>query len=93
MWGRHGLVATHVFAIDLRSRRVHFVGIAPNPDEAWVRQNRRNVTDAVDGVFREKRFCLMDRDTKFTAVLRASLNDASKKPVRLPPRARYECVD
>lgn len=36
---------------------------------------------------REKRFCLMDRDTKFTAAFRALLDDAGTEPVRLPARS------
>ena len=87
-WGRHGLVTMVVlFAIDLRSRRIHFAGITSSQDEAWVRQIGRNLTDPVDGFFREKRFCLMDRATKFTAAFRGLLSNAGTEPVRLPARS------
>jgi len=36
---------------------------------------------------REKRFCLMDRNAKFTAAVRALLDDAGTEPVRLPARS------
>ncbi len=76
-----------LFAIDLRSRRVHFAGMTLSPDEAWVRQVGRNLTDPVDGFLREKRFCLMDRDTQFTAAFRVLLDDAGTESVRLPARS------
>ncbi len=88
VWCRHGLVAVYIlFAIEIRSRRVHFAGMTPNPDEAWIRQVGRNLTDPIDGFLREKRFCLMDRDTKFTAAFRTSLAGAGIEPVRLPARS------
>ena len=61
--------------------------MAPSPDEAWIRQVGRNLTDPIDGFFREKRFCLMDRDTKFTAAFRALLDDAGIESVRLSARS------
>ncbi len=76
-----------LFAIDLRSRRVHFAGLTPSPGEAWIRQVGRNLTDPVDGFLHQKRFCLMDRDTKFTAAFRALLDDAGTEAVRLPTRS------
>ncbi len=88
VWCRHGLVTVYVlFGIELQSRRVHFAGMTPSPGEAWIRQAGRNLTDPVDGFFREKRFCLMDRDTKFTAAFRALLDDAGTESVRLPARS------
>jgi len=51
-----------LFAIELRGRRVHFAGITPSPDDAWIRRVGRSLTDPVDGFFREKRFGLMDRE-------------------------------
>ena len=88
VWCRHGLVTVYVlFAIELRSRRVHFAGMTPSPDEAWIRQAGRNLTDPIDGFLCEKRFCLMDRDAKFTAAFRALLDDAGTESVRLPARS------
>ena len=88
VWGRHGLVTMYVlFAIELRRRRVDFAGMTPGPDDAWIRQIGRNFTDPVDGFLREKRFCLIDRDAKFTAAFRRILAGAGIEPVRLPPRS------
>ncbi len=88
VWGRHGRITLYVlFAIELRSRRVHFAGMTPNPDDAWTRQVGRNLTDPIDGFLFEKRFCLMDRDAKFTTAFRRMLAGAGIEPVRLPPRS------
>ena len=86
VWGRHSLVTIYVLlAIELRSRRVYFAGMTSGPDDAWIRQIGRNFTDPVDGCLREKRFCLMDRDAKFTTAFRSLLGEAGIEPVRLPP--------
>jgi transposase InsO family protein len=88
MWGRHGLVTMYVlFVMALRSRRVHFAGMTRDPDDAWIRQVGRNLTEPVDAFVREKRFCLMDRDAKFTTAFRTLLAGAAIEPVRLPPRS------
>jgi hypothetical protein len=88
VWCRHGLVTFYVlFAIELQGRRVHFAGVTPSPDEAWIRQIGRNLTDPSDGFLQGKRFCLMDRDTKFTVAFRQLLADIGVEPVRLPPRS------
>jgi hypothetical protein len=40
-----------VFVIELHSRRVHVVGSTPHPDETFVVQAMRHLTDGIDGVF------------------------------------------
>jgi hypothetical protein len=76
-----------LFVIELRGRRVHFAGITPGPDDAFIRQVGRNLTDPEDGFLRDKRFCLMDRDAKFTTAFRCLLREAGIEAVRLPPRS------
>ena len=76
-----------LFAIELRGRRVHFAGMTPGPDEAWIRQVGRNLTDPLDGFLTNRQFCLMHRDAKFTAAFRSLLGEAGIEPVRLPPRS------
>ena len=47
---RSGLVTFYLlFVMELKTRRVHFAGCTPNPDEAWMTQVARNLTDAIDG--------------------------------------------
>jgi putative transposase len=88
VWTRSGLVTYYLlFFMELATRRVHFAGHTTNPDEAWLLQIARNVTDAEEGFLRGKRYILMDRDTKFSEVFRNTLEDGGAKTVRLPPRS------
>jgi putative transposase len=88
VWARSGLVTYYLlFFMELATRRVHFAGLTTNPDEAWLLQIARNVTDAEKGFLRGKRYILMDSDTKFSEVFRNTLEDAGAAPVRLPPRS------
>ena len=73
--------------MELATRRVHFAGSAANPDEPWMLQVFRNLTDAEDGFLRGKKYLLMDRDTKFSEAFRVTLEQAGVKAVRLPPRS------
>jgi hypothetical protein len=45
-----------LFVIELRGRRVHFAGMTPGSDDAWIRQVGRNLTDPIDRLLCEKRF-------------------------------------
>jgi putative transposase len=46
-----GLVTHYiVFFIDIATRTVHIAGVTTNPNEAWMLQIARNVTDVDDGV-------------------------------------------
>jgi len=88
VWTRSGLVTFYLlFVMELKTRRVHFAGCTPNPDEAWMTQGARNLTDAIDGFLLGKRYVLMDRDGKFSPRFRGILKDAGAKPLRLPPRS------
>ena len=48
---------------------------------------RRNLTDAVDGILRGKRFLIHDRDPLFTAEFLTLLSGAGVASVKLPPRS------
>lgn len=63
-----GLVTHYVlFFIELKTRRVHIAGITPNPNEAWMVQAARNLTDGFDGFLTGKTHLIHDRDTKYCA--------------------------
>jgi hypothetical protein len=53
-----------LFAIELRSRRVHVLGVSGNPGSAWVTQQARNL--AVEERLKGIRFVIRDRDAKFS---------------------------
>ena len=88
VWTRSGLVTYYLlFVMELKTRRVHFAGYTPNPDETWMKQVSRNLTDIEDGFLTGKHHVLMDRDTKFCAAFRAILKGAGAKPLLLPLRS------
>jgi len=88
VWTRGGLVTYYLlFVMELKTRRVHFAGCTPHPDERWMQQVARNLTDSIDGFLLGKRYGLMDRDGKFCPAFRCILKDDGANPLRLPPRS------
>ena len=86
IWTRSGLVTCYLmFVMELATRRVHLAGCTTNPDEGWMLQVARNLTDAEEGFLRGKKYLLMDRDAKFSEAFRVILQEAGVKAVRLPP--------
>ena len=84
-----GALATYyvLFAMELATRRVQLVGLTIQPNEAWMKQMARNLTDAYDGFLLGKRYVIMDRDTKFNAALRYLIESEDRKVKRIPPRS------
>jgi hypothetical protein len=68
VWTVRGLVTYYtVFVIELQSRRVQLLGCTPHPDEAFVVQAMRHLTNDVDGVLRMDDILICDRDRKWSA--------------------------
>ena len=56
VWTRGGLVTFYLlFGMELKTRRVHFAGCTISPDEQWMKQVARNLTDTLDGFLLDKR--------------------------------------
>jgi len=88
VWTRGGLVTFYLlFAMELKTRRVHFVGSTVQPNEAWMKQATRELRNFEDGFLNGKRYLLMDRDTKFCESFRDLLANDGIEPVRLPPKS------
>jgi transposase InsO family protein len=88
VWTRGGLVTYYLlFVMELATRRVYFAGCTTNPDETWMKQIARNLTDVEDGFLAGKRYVLMDRDGKFCPSFRDFLEDEGVNPLLLPPRS------
>jgi putative transposase len=83
-----GLATYYVlFFLHLESRRVTVAGITRHPTEAWMEQMARNATDEASGHLRQHRYLLHDRDTKFCAAFRSTLETGNVKCLALPPRS------
>jgi transposase InsO family protein len=88
VWTARGLVTHYVlFAIDLATRAVEIAGVTTNPDARFMQQVARNLTDHVDGFLRNKRFFVVDRDSKFDALFRSILNAAGVHALQTARRA------
>ncbi len=88
VWGLRGLVTFYVFfVIELETRRIEIAGITTHPNEAWMIQVGRNLTDPFDGFLDGKRFLIIDRDSKYSTAFRDLLEDAGVEAVRLPPHS------
>ncbi|MGE0142778.1 MAG: integrase core domain-containing protein [Planctomycetota bacterium] len=88
VWAARGLVTHYVlFVIDHATRAVEIAGITTNPDAEFMAQVACNLTDAMDGFLRTKRFLILDRDTKFTEQFRHILREAGVTPVSTAVRA------
>ena len=88
VWTWRGLVTYYtVFVIDLASRRVQIVGSTPHPHEAFMQQVVRTLTAADEGLLVQHRLLLCDRDTKWSAPVRARLGEAGIRVVLTPYRA------
>src|SRR5215467_10707990 len=76
-----------LFFIELSTRKVEIAGAASVANGLWMSQIGRNVTDAVDGILRGKRYLIHDRDPLFTAEFLNMIADVGVKSVKLPPRS------
>ena len=75
-WTARGLMTPGiVFVIHQASRFVEVAGVTTNPDGAFMAQVARNLT-GLDGPLRDRRFLILDRDSKFTEQFRRILDDA-----------------
>lgn len=83
-----GLITYYIlFFIRLKSREVHISGITPNPNENWMRQMARNLTDTDKGFIRPNDILFHDRDAKYTAHFDRLLNETGIKTMKLPPES------
>jgi transposase InsO family protein len=90
VWTMGGLVTFYIlFFIKLDTREVHIAGITSSPNETWMIQVARNLTQDEWGVLKPGQYLIHDRDTKFFAAFQQLLDDAGVKRVPLPPRSPW----
>jgi putative transposase len=88
VWTKSGLRTFYLlFVMELSTRRVQFAGCTTSPDEDWILQVGRNLTDFEDGFLKGKRYLFMDRDTKYSEAFRSMVKESDVEPVRLPPKS------
>jgi transposase InsO family protein len=88
VWTKSGLATFYLlFVMELSTRRVQFAGCTTSPEDGWLMQVGRNLTDSEEGFLRDERFILMDRDTKYSESFRTLLKEFGVEPVRLPPKS------
>jgi transposase InsO family protein len=83
-----GLVTYYILVVmELSTRRVHLAGITPHPNDAFMMQCARQLTEHFDGCLLDKRYLMHDRDTKFTAAFDQYMRDQGVEPLVLPPQS------
>jgi putative transposase len=87
LWKALWLTCYVLFVMEVATRGVHFAGCTPNPDEPWMKQIAKNITDPFDRFLFGKRYLIVDRDRKFSDAFRKILKDEGVESARLPPRS------
>ena len=88
VWTTRGLVTYYTaFVIELQSRRVQILGSTPYPDEAFVIQCLRPVTNESDALLQRGKILVCDRDPKWSRAVEQWLSTAGVRVVRTPPSA------
>jgi hypothetical protein len=75
------------FVMEVETRRVHILGVTPNPTGAWTAQQARNLLMDLDERAGRFKFLVRDRDGKFSRVFDDVLTGSGIRIVTTPPRS------
>ncbi len=74
------------FALEVRNRYVHILGVTSHPTGAWTTQQARNLLMNLDDRAATFRFLVRDRAGQFTTAFDAVMADAGIDIVKIPPQ-------
>jgi putative transposase len=88
LWTLRGLVQVYILVfVHVGTRRVIVPGMSTNPDDAWMRQQARNLSILLADSGKPPTHLVLDNDTKFTAGFREVLASDGVEVVRTAIRS------